>query len=154
MVLLFGGVVNVLHVHRHMHFLGRGRRGESRNTSGLGGIVIANHRDPVTTSHPPGGKPEWASSDDHRHKEIGMSDLAAARAQVGLPPAVRDPGQATRLAARDGGGDLGMVERLTAAGQGLFPLVVALGLRQAARDAGSQGQRGQERSGTGKQLQR
>jgi hypothetical protein len=30
----------------------------------------------VTTSHPPGGKPEWTSSDDHRHKEIGMSDLA------------------------------------------------------------------------------
>jgi hypothetical protein len=58
------------------------------------------------------------------------------------------------IAARDGGGDLGMVERLTAAGQGLFPLVVALGLRQTARDAGSQGQRGQERSGTGKQLHR
>ena len=43
------------------------------------------------------------------------------------------------IAARDGNGDLGMVERLTAAVQGLFPLVVALGLRrphgtQAARD--------------------
>ena len=50
------------------------------------------------------------------------------------------------IAARDGGGDLGMVERLTAAVQGLFPLVVALALRQSARDAGSQGQRGQERS--------
>jgi hypothetical protein len=43
-----------------------------------------------------------------------------------------------------------MVERLTAAVQGLFPLVVALGLRQTARDAGRQGQRGQERSGTDK----
>jgi hypothetical membrane protein len=41
------------------------------------------------------------------------------------------------IAARDGSGDLGMVERLTAAVQGLFPLVVALGLRQTARDAGS-----------------
>ena len=36
-----------------------------------------------------------------------------------------------------------MVERLTSAAQGLFPLVVALALRQAARDAGNQGQRGQ-----------
>ena len=51
------------------------------------------------------------------------------------------------IAARDGGGDLGMVERLTSAVQGLFPLVVALALRLAARDAGNQGQRGQERSG-------
>jgi hypothetical protein len=50
------------------------------------------------------------------------------------------------IAARDGGGDLGMVERLTSAVQGMFPLVVALALRQTARDAGSQGQRGQERS--------
>ena len=49
------------------------------------------------------------------------------------------------IAARDGGGDLGMVERLTSAVQGLFPLVVALALRQAARDAGNQGLRGQER---------
>jgi hypothetical protein len=48
-------------------------------------ILIANHRDPVTTSHRPGGKPEWTSSDDHRHEEIGMSDLAAVRTQVGLP---------------------------------------------------------------------
>src|ERR1700747_2192694 len=47
------------------------------------------------------------------------------------------------IAARDGGGDLGMVERLTAAVQGLFPLVVALSLRQTARDTGSQGQRGE-----------
>src|SRR4029077_7291830 len=50
------------------------------------------------------------------------------------------------IAARDGGGDLGMVERLTSAAQGLFPLVVALALRQAARDAGKQGQRSQARS--------
>ena len=50
------------------------------------------------------------------------------------------------IAAHDGGSDLGMVERLTSAAQGLFPLVVALALRQAARDAGNQGQRGQERS--------
>jgi hypothetical protein len=42
------------------------------------------------------------------------------------------------IAARGSGGDLGMVERLTATVQGLFPLVVALGLRQTARDAGSQ----------------
>ena len=58
------------------------------------------------------------------------------------------------IGTRDGGGDVGMVERLTAAVQGLFPLVVALGLRQTARDAGRQGQRGQERSGTDKQLHR
>jgi uncharacterized protein DUF998 len=43
------------------------------------------------------------------------------------------------IAARDSGGDLGMVERLTSAVQCLFPLVVALALRQAARDAGNQG---------------
>jgi hypothetical protein len=36
------------------------------------------------------------------------------------------------IAARDGSGDLGMVERLTSAGQGFFPLVVALALRQTA----------------------
>jgi hypothetical protein len=58
------------------------------------------------------------------------------------------------IAARDGGGDLGMIERLTAAAQGLFPLVVALGLRPAARDAGSQGQRGHEHPGPGNQLHR
>ena len=34
------------------------------------------------------------------------------------------------IAAREGGADLGMVERLTSAAQGLFPLVVALALRQ------------------------
>jgi hypothetical membrane protein len=43
------------------------------------------------------------------------------------------------IAARYGGGDLGMVERLTSAVQGAFPLVVALALRQTARDAGRQG---------------
>ena len=36
------------------------------------------------------------------------------------------------IAARDGAGDLGMVERLTSAVQCLFPLIVALGLRQTA----------------------
>jgi Protein of unknown function (DUF998) len=41
------------------------------------------------------------------------------------------------IAARDGGGDLGMVERLTSAVQGLFPLAVALALRQTAPGAGS-----------------
>jgi Protein of unknown function (DUF998) len=50
------------------------------------------------------------------------------------------------VAARDGGGDLGMVERLTSGVQGIFPLVVALALREIARDAGN-GQRGRERSG-------
>jgi hypothetical protein len=40
------------------------------------------------------------------------------------------------IAARHGG-DLGMVERLTSAVQGLFPLVVALALRQTAPEAGS-----------------
>ena len=49
------------------------------------------------------------------------------------------------IAARDGGGDLGMVERLTSAVQGLFPLVVAIALRQSAQDAASQRQRGQGR---------
>jgi hypothetical protein len=39
------------------------------------------------------------------------------------------------IAARDGGGDLGMVERLTSGVQGMFPLVVALALRQTAPDA-------------------
>jgi Protein of unknown function (DUF998) len=50
------------------------------------------------------------------------------------------------VAARDGGGVLGMVERLTSAIQGLFPLVVALALRRAVRDAGSQRQRGLKRA--------
>lgn len=46
-------------------------------------------------------------------------------------------------AARDGGGDLGLVERLTSAVQGLFPLVVAIAVPDAAaRSAGSQRPRG------------
>jgi Protein of unknown function (DUF998) len=49
------------------------------------------------------------------------------------------------IAARDGGGDLGMIERLASAVQGLFPLVIALAMRQTARDAGSRGHRGRER---------
>jgi hypothetical protein len=49
------------------------------------------------------------------------------------------------IAARAGDGDLGLAERLASAIQGLFPLVVALALRQAAVDAGRQGQRGRER---------
>jgi hypothetical protein len=51
------------------------------------------------------------------------------------------------VAAREGGGVLGMVERLTSAIQGLFPLVVALALRRTAQDAGNQRQRGLQRSG-------
>jgi Protein of unknown function (DUF998) len=47
------------------------------------------------------------------------------------------------IAAQDGGRDLGMVERLTSEVQGLFPLVVALALRQTAPGAGSQRQRRQ-----------
>lgn len=45
------------------------------------------------------------------------------------------------FAAQTGGGDLGMIERLTSAAQGLFPLVVAIALRQTARSPGSQRQR-------------
>ena len=41
------------------------------------------------------------------------------------------------IAARDGGGDLGMVERLTSAAQCLFPFAVALASRQTAPDAGT-----------------
>jgi Protein of unknown function (DUF998) len=51
------------------------------------------------------------------------------------------------IAARADGGDLGMVERLTSAVQGLFPLVVALAVRHTAQDASSRGQRGRNRSG-------
>jgi Protein of unknown function (DUF998) len=42
------------------------------------------------------------------------------------------------IAARYGGGDLGMVERLTSAVQGLFPLVVALAVRHTTSEAGNQ----------------
>jgi hypothetical protein len=41
------------------------------------------------------------------------------------------------IAARDGVGDLGMVERLTSAAQGLFPLVVALALQRKLRPTAS-----------------
>jgi hypothetical membrane protein len=41
------------------------------------------------------------------------------------------------IAAQDGSADLGMVERLTSGAQGLFPLVVALALRQTTPDAGN-----------------
>ena len=58
------------------------------------------------------------------------------------------------VAARDSGGALGAVERLTSAIQGLFPLVVVLALRQTVRDARNQGERGQMRPGTNKQLPR
>jgi hypothetical protein len=50
------------------------------------------------------------------------------------------------IAARNGSGDLGMVERLTSAAQSLFPLAVALALRQTAPEAGSQRQRSQGRT--------
>ncbi len=43
------------------------------------------------------------------------------------------------IAAQGGGADLGMVERLTSAVQGLFPFVVALALRQTARDGAPTG---------------
>jgi hypothetical protein len=46
------------------------------------------------------------------------------------------------IAAQDGGGDLGLAERLTSAAQGVFPLIVALALRQLARDADGQPGRG------------
>jgi hypothetical protein len=46
------------------------------------------------------------------------------------------------LIAAQGGGDLGLAERLTSAAQGLFPLVVALALRQSVTDAANQRVRG------------
>jgi Protein of unknown function (DUF998) len=59
------------------------------------------------------------------------------------------------IAAQADGGDLGMIERLTSAVQCLFPLVVALALRQTAR---GRGQPGTTRPGTfpgaGQQLRR
>ena len=48
------------------------------------------------------------------------------------------------IAARDGVGDLGLVERLTSAVQCLFPLIVALALWQTAPDTANQRQRDQE----------
>jgi hypothetical protein len=53
------------------------------------------------------------------------------------------------IAARYGAGDVGLAERLTSAVQALFPLIVALALRHAAREAGRQRQHRQEVSGTG-----
>jgi hypothetical protein len=58
------------------------------------------------------------------------------------------------IAARDGGSDLGMVERLTSVVQALFPLVIALALRQTARDAGNHGSAAKSAPGTGRQLRR
>lgn len=48
------------------------------------------------------------------------------------------------IAAHDGSGDLGLAERMTSAVQGLFPLVVALALRQAARYACNRRPQGEE----------
>jgi hypothetical protein len=55
----------------------------------------------VTTSHLLGGKPESTSSDDHRHQEIGMSDL---------------PGTADVMATVDGGDSYVRIQVLTNAG--------------------------------------
>ena len=55
----------------------------------------------MTTSHLLGGKPESTSSDDHRHKEIGMSDLA---------------GIADVIATVDGGDSYVRIQVLTNAG--------------------------------------
>jgi uncharacterized protein DUF998 len=49
------------------------------------------------------------------------------------------------IAARDGGGDLGMVERLTSAVQGLFPLVVALALHRPHGTQATSGHAGRQR---------
>lgn len=46
------------------------------------------------------------------------------------------------ITARGGGGDLGLAERLTSAVQAVFPLVVVLALRHAARPAPAGGRRG------------
>jgi hypothetical protein len=42
------------------------------------------------------------------------------------------------VAARTGASDMGVVERLTSGAQGLFPLVIALALRQTARERGNE----------------
>jgi hypothetical protein len=82
----------------------------------LAGTPIANHRDPVTTSHLPGGKPESTSSDDHRHKEIGMSELAGTADVI----VTVDGGDSyvriqvlTNAGALDRGKQLTVVDRLT-----------------------------------------
>jgi Protein of unknown function (DUF998) len=56
------------------------------------------------------------------------------------------------IAARYGGGDLGLVERLTSAVQGIFPFVAALALRQHARDAGNRDNAAKSVPGIGEQL--
>jgi hypothetical protein len=58
------------------------------------------------------------------------------------------------MAARDVGGDVGMVERLTSAVQGSLPLVVALALRQAAPDAGNQDNAATSVPGAGTRVRR
>jgi len=58
------------------------------------------------------------------------------------------------IAARGGGGDLGMVERLTSAVQGLFPLVVALALRRPHGTQATRDNAAKNVPGTGKQLRR
>jgi hypothetical protein len=45
------------------------------------------------------------------------------------------------LIAAQGGSDLGLAERLTSGAQGLFPLIVALALRQSFKDAGHRADR-------------
>ncbi len=49
------------------------------------------------------------------------------------------------IAAQDGSGDLGLLERLTSEVQGLFPLVVALAVRQAARTQATSDSAGEQR---------
>jgi hypothetical protein len=56
------------------------------------------------------------------------------------------------IEARSGGGDLGMVERLTSAAQGLFPLVVALALRRTGRTQAASDNAVRSVSDTGGQL--
>jgi len=58
------------------------------------------------------------------------------------------------IAARDGGGDLGMVERLTSGVQGLFPLVVALALRQTASGRATWDHAAKSVLGTGMRIRR
>jgi hypothetical membrane protein len=58
------------------------------------------------------------------------------------------------LIAARGGGDVGMVERLTSAVQGLFPLVVALALRQTAGTQATSDNAAKSVPGTGKRLRR
>lgn len=55
------------------------------------------------------------------------------------------------IEAWDGGGNLGLAERLTSGALGLFPLFVALALHQSAQHADNPGQRSQDVSGTARQ---